>query len=109
MKFFGTPPPTINRPVTPALILMSVSSEVRDGIECHVMAAALHRIDLMLDEAEARRAVGEGGAEDRHVMLIGELHEAVFLLAVLRQPLAHFADERARGIDRKSTRLNSSH
>src|SRR3546814_14836804 len=62
------------------------------------MAAALHRIDLMLDEAEARRAVGEGGAEDRHVMLIGELHEAVFLLAVLRQPLAHFADERARGI-----------
>src|SRR3546814_6667298 len=90
------------------------SSDVCSSDLRHVMAAALHRIDLMLDEAEARRAVGEGGAEDRHVMLIGELHEAVFLLAVLRQPLAHFADERARGIgaglqDRKSTRLNSSH
>src|SRR3712207_8575304 len=74
---------------------------------------------------------GEGGAEDRHVMLVGELDQAVVLLAIARgEPLAHLADEGARGIgarlqtvgdladrevailqrlDRKSTRLNSSH
>ena len=50
----------------------------------------------MLDQAEAGRAVDEGRAEDRHVMLVGELDEAVLLLGVaLAQPLAHLADERA--------------
>src|SRR3546814_9833563 len=71
-------------------------AEIGDRIERHVVTAALHRIDLMLHQPETGRAVGERGAEDRHVMLIGELDEAVFLLAVLHQPFAHFADERAR-------------
>src|SRR3546814_15099338 len=47
---------------------------------------------------EARRRVDEGRAEDRHVMLIGELDEAVVLLAVFGEIAAHFADECARRI-----------
>ena len=71
-------------------------AEVGDRVEHHVVAAALHRVDLVLDEAEARRAVDEGRAEDRHVMLVGELDEAALLLGVaLAQPLAHLADEGA--------------
>src|SRR3546814_13374786 len=58
----------------------------------------LHPLDLMFDEPEARRRVDEGRAEDRHVMLIGELDEAVVLLAVFGEIAAHFADECARRI-----------
>ena len=73
----------MSRPVVPAAILMSVSSRKSAiAVERHVVAAALHRVDLVLDQAEAGRAVGEGRAEDRHVMLIGELDQAVVLLAV---------------------------
>src|SRR3546814_4086644 len=57
-----------------------------------------HPLDLMFDEPEARRRVDEGRAEDRHVMLIGELDEAVVLLAVFGEIAAHFADECARRI-----------
>src|SRR3546814_16763513 len=52
----------------------------------------------MFDEPEARRRVDEGRAEDRHVMLIGELDEAVVILAVFGEIAANFADECARRI-----------
>ena len=57
-------------------------AEVGDAVERHIMAAAFHRVDLVLDQAEARRAVGKGGAEDRHVVLVGELDEASGLLRI---------------------------
>src|SRR6185437_16580375 len=46
-------------------------AEVGDAVDGHVMAATLHRVYLVLDQAEAGRAVGKGRAEDRHVMLVG--------------------------------------
>ena len=99
MKFFGTPPPIISRPVVPALILISVSSR-KSAIASSTMYGlpAFSAIDLVLDQAEARRAVDERRAEDRHVMLVGELDEAVVLLAVLDEILAHLADEGAARI-----------
>ena len=73
-------------------------AEIGDGVEDHVGPPRLHRVDLVLDQAEAGRAVDEGRAEDRHVMLVGELDQAVVLLAVGNQPLAHLADEGAARI-----------
>src|SRR5205823_4382976 len=52
------------------------------------------------DEAEARRAVAEGGAEDRHVALVALVDDAVLALgaAVFVEVLAHDADEFAAGV-----------
>src|SRR3546814_12620449 len=61
-------------------------AEVSDRIHRQILTARLHGIDLMLHEAETRRGIGEGRAEDRHVMLIGELDEAVLLLETGRAP-----------------------
>ena len=52
----------------------------------------------VVKRSEAGRAVDEGRAENRHVMIIGELDEAVVLLAMLDEVLAHFADEFAARI-----------
>ena len=69
-------------------------TKVGDTVERHIVAAALHSVDLMLDETEARRTIGEGRAEDRDVMLEGKLDETAFLFGVaLAQPSAHLADE----------------
>src|SRR3546814_3353238 len=55
-------------------------AEVRHRVDRQIRLVFLHPLDLMFDEPEARRRVDEGRAEDRHVMLIGELDEAVVLL-----------------------------
>ena len=74
-------------------------AEVGDRVEHHVVAAALHRVDLMLDQPEAGRAVDERRAENRHVMLVGGLDQAVGLLGIaVGEPLAHFPDELAARI-----------
>ncbi len=73
-------------------------AEVGDGVEHHVRLPRLGALDLMLDQPEAGRAVDERRAEDRHVMLVGELDEAVVLLAVLDEVLAHLADEGAAAV-----------
>src|SRR3546814_19271488 len=51
-------------------------AEVRHRVDRQIRLVFLHPLDLMFDEPEARRRVDEGRAEDRHVMLIGDLAEA---------------------------------
>ena len=74
-------------------------TEVGDRIEDHIVATALHRIDLVLDQPKAGRTVDECRAEDRHVMFIRGLDQAVGFLGIARgQPFAHFLDEFAARI-----------
>ena len=73
-------------------------AKIGDAVEREVGLARLGAIDLVLDEAEPGTGVGEGGAENGHVMLVGELDEAVGFLAVHGQPLAHLADEGAAAV-----------
>ncbi len=73
-------------------------AEVGDGIQDHIGLALLHPVNLMLHQTEPGAAVHKSRAEDRHVMLVRQLDEAVVLLAMLGQVLAHLADEGAAGI-----------
>src|SRR3546814_8053893 len=59
-------------------------AEIGDRIERYVVTAALHRIDLMLHQPETGRAVGERGAEDRHVMHIRSEEHKYELQSLLR-------------------------
>ena len=80
-------------------------AEIGDGIQHHIGLAGLGAINLVLHQAETGAAVDEGRAEDRHVMLIGELDEAVLLLAMLGQILAHLPNEGAAGITARFQRV----
>ncbi len=66
-----------------------------EGLPCAIV--------LVGDQAEAGRAVREGRAEDRHVLLIGSEHDGVasagcWRLAVLCEVGAHLADELTRAV-----------
>ena len=58
-------------------------------------------VPLVVHQAESRRAVAEGGAEDGHVLAVGRVDDGVVGLdAVLVEPGAHGPDELAGGIGR---------
>jgi hypothetical protein len=71
-------------------------AEVGDGVDHHVRLAGLGRSTWCLTRPKPAERIDERRAEDRHVMFVGKLDEAVFLLAMLGQILAHLADESAR-------------
>ncbi len=73
-------------------------AEIGNCIEHHVGLAGLGTVNLMLDQAETGAAVHEGRAEDRHIMFISQLDQAVILLAMLGQIFAHLADEGAAAV-----------
>src|SRR6185503_5704606 len=82
-KFFGTPPPTMKRAVVPTASLISVSSRkspVASAVDGDVRFLRLAALDLVLDDAEAGRAIRERRHEDRHAFFVGALDERVFLL-----------------------------
>ena len=56
-KFFGTPPPTMNRPVVAGGDLdVGQLAEVGHRVDGHVGLPGLDPLDLVLDQAEAGRA-----------------------------------------------------
>ncbi len=81
----------------PAFSLMSVSSR-KSRMES--MVRWLVRIvHLMLHQPEARGRIRKGRAEDRHILLVGDLDERIRLLGVaFGEPAAHLADELARAV-----------
>ena len=53
---------------------------------------------LVQHDAETGRAVAECRHEDRHVLVVAGLDEAIVLLAVLGEVAAHLADDFAAGV-----------
>ena len=73
--------------------------EIAHRVDAEVRLALFGAHPLVLADAEACRAVGKSGAENRHTALVASLDEAVFLHgAAVVQPLAKLIDELARAV-----------
>ena len=98
-KFFGTPPPIMNRPVCGILDLQqSEFVKVFAAVDADGWLAGCRPGVNVGDEAEPGRAVAERRTEDRDVLLICLGHDAVGGLAVLLEIGSHLADDFAGAV-----------
>ena len=73
--------------------------EVGHRVDAHVRLAGLLAEPLVLTDAEASRAVAEGGAENRHAAFVAGLDKAFFLHAMtIGQPFADLIEELAAAV-----------